>query len=247
MVPSPQPDGPDSLPVPIPCRVASGSGSFVVEIAGQKGVGKSTLGAAISQEARSRGLPLGGESDEGFLVRAYRKLEFVVEQARSFVRAGKLRPDSFSLWWDVASCHERACRRLRRAQRTGGLQLVDEGVFQSFAIIHVLFGSHREMARIGEAFLRPSRIPDLVLVIVASDQTVARRREQRGRPRDADHLEVTAEQKAAVSSLIESLPRWEAAGSGWRHLVVFNEAGADIPRTAARVVDHIEDILRNGR
>ncbi|HEX7003907.1 MAG TPA: hypothetical protein VF168_06955 [Trueperaceae bacterium] len=212
------------------------SSTFLVEAVGPRGVGKSTFVRFL----RDRLQALGVEHDRLTPVRATQRAGF-----RLFRSVGSLytRP----LWTSWAPLtredlliHEKRFWHYRyqtwRIDRSPGLHLLDEGIFQLILTLTVRMPL-QDPARVEKRLRRLVRFPDLVLFVHAPEEEIRARRKLRGNSRDQLRLKVSPAGTAATRAVREALERLQPG----RGEVLFVESSdlESLRRRAEEVADLI--------
>jgi hypothetical protein len=209
--------------------------AMVVEFAGARAVGKSTLAPLVEAELRARGVALGGHARLGVVERLLVRLRTL--RPRRAVRATVRSWAPSSL--DERSFDRRLTRYLHRMHRYGrrpGVHVLAGGIGQMMMSVYAQT-AQRDLVTVWNAFAAVLPLPDVVVVLEASPEEIAQRRARRGAAGDKAFPQLTPREQAAVAALRSAL----TAGPALRRGVACAAARAhdDLPGLASEVADLI--------
>lgn len=211
-----------------------GTQSLVVEFAGLRGVGKSTLIPLVASELRRRGISVGGPR-----LRRSAKIAIAVRTLGPRLRV-RWRLQPWSPWSQAARRFDRRLtryiyRRLGAALHPG-VHLVDEGISQLLMTVH-FHGARGDPPAQWEALVEMLSLPDVIVLISADDRAIELRRTARGSAEDRRSLRPAPHEHAAMGSLERYLSQRRLHPS----LELIHLAANGDPALLARVVaDEIE-------
>ncbi len=236
-----------------------------VEFLGLPGVGKSSLSRCVAEILDRERLPVAEPTyrlDHGPspLERAMRKSWHVAREivahpgyaAQSAAALRTTRQESAALLCTMTFNWLLVSALMRRARRSSGVTLFDQGIFQALWSIGLgsAAGAIRGMGRVLEG---SAPTADAVIVLEASTERVARRlAERRGRDSRADRwaADDAARFSRSVALLAEVEELLRAAGrrsGGPRVIRVRNESDSDLEANAAEVAGWVRRLLAGTR
>ena len=214
--------------------------SFVVEFAGTRGVGKSTLAAEVANALRKRGQPCNQRTPSGLPGKLAVWLRGHVSLVGGLWRIAGLRRLSWADLLRTARAYRSVRRRLERARKAPGVQVLEDGFFHLSARVHMMTShDHVALAATCETLLRDLPLPDLVVFVEASKETIEARRRMRGRPRDLLYRHVPPVAVRTMSELQAVCARLATRSPGLGLITVVNEEPNALDDTAARIADLI--------
>lgn len=219
--------------------------TFVVEFVGLRGVGKTTLAGEVSQTLRELGAacrlePVGLPRKLALRLESYGRL------ATGFALVARRRPVSWTELHRCARAYSAVGHRLAQCRRKSGVHVIDEGIFQLGARIH-LATRDQDLGAICDTLLRRLPPPDLVVVVEASLETVEARRRLRGNTRDALYKHVSAAAVRGLNDLKAMLQRGSLARRGIGYLEIVNDEGTPARAAAAPVAALVLERYRSAR
>lgn len=215
---------------------ARGADGFTVELLGARGVGKSTLARLLAAELRAMDLLAVPTFAPGVRAKLSRHLTTLGDRSRFIYSSLAWRPLSAR---DLKTFRKRY-RRLRLRSVTPyqgrGVHLFDEGVFQLIMELQAKT-AQKDIRRIARRLSTLLPSPDLVIVVEASDETIAARRRMRGNARDLLRPEVAPWERAALTHTRTLLAELEAAGHQ-EVLVVTNDEERSPAEIASELAEY---------
>lgn len=201
---------------------------------GLRGVGKSTLAGEVGKILRELGTTCNRLEPAGLARKLALRLESYRRLATGFALVARRQPVSWTELRRCARAYRAVGQRLAQCRRASGVHVIDEGVFQLGAMIHL--GTRRQdVGMICDSLLRRLPPPDLVVVVEASRETIEARRRLRGNSGDLRYKHVSAAAARSQDELKAILRRLSLAGPGLGYLEVVNDEGTT-PRAAAAPV-----------
>jgi hypothetical protein len=207
---------------------------LIVELAGLRGVGKSTLLPVVAEELHRRDIgvgrpPLPASAKLGVVLRAL--------GPRLTVR-WRLRP-----WppWSAASRRfdqrlTRYLHRVLRARGHPGVHLIDGGIGQLLMTVHTR-GARADPLTQWDRLTDLLPLPDVIVLLTASERAIESRREARGTVEDRRTPRPAPHEHAALHSLEAYLARGAPHGRvDFVHVTADDELG----RLGRSVADEIE-------
>ena len=218
---------------------AERSVALTVELVGARGVGKSTLRRHLAEELNSRNLLTHSHMAPDVRSRLTRHLTTLGDRSR-FVWS--------SLAWRPLSSRElrnlrKRYRRLRFAAVAPGpgvgIRLVDEGVFQLIMEIQAKT-AQKDIRKIARRIARLVPAPDLVILVEASEETIASRRRMRANAGDILRPQVAPWERVALDHTKALLTDLAGSGRGPELLVLDNDRNLNPRLTATRIANELE-------
>ena len=183
--------------------------SLIVEVAGPRGVGKSTFVELLLVELRSRQVHHNQLEPFGTLRRLAFWLGSSVGRAYTRTVWPRLRPLTRE---EIRIFQRRFWRyrfRLLRFRSSPGVHVVDEGIYQLLLMLTVK-STVDDPAQIADRLRRMTRFPDLVIFLTASETEISARRRLRGNARDLKKpvmSPASLEALQKVTAMLQQLPR----------------------------------------
>ena len=206
---------------------------YVIEFTGARGVGKSTLSAALMTALERLGLgcrrhdPRRRAAVESTLDRLWA----VADEAWAMATFGRWRPTSARALRRLARNYRSLRRTLATVDATGGVCTLDEG-FWHLVLNLTIKTRGSGIEEIVATLRRHVREPDMLVFVMSSETNVAQRRRQRGNLGDRLHPTIDADGRAGLLALQAMLDARVARDPSFGYVTLRNddlaEAGAEI-------------------
>ena len=215
--------------------------AFVVELVGARGVGKSTVAAAIELELRARGIAPDATPPRRPLQRLENRIRSTLmawASRRSFLR---WRPESAAELRKLVRRYRSLCDAMAEADQHGGVHVIDEGLCH-LALTAYVKTRNKDMEALYAALRRRVRAPDMVVHVVGSEDVVAERRRLRSKPGDRRTPRLNAEGRQALRAFERLLESLQASSAGLAYVTLRND-DPDVRRAAAQIVERVAHTL----
>ena len=183
--------------------------SLIVEVAGPRGVGKSTFVELLLAELRSRQVDHNRLEPVGTFGRLTFWLSSRVGRAYTRTVWPRLRPLTHEELLIFQRRFWRYRFRLQRFRSSPGVHVVDEGIYQLLLMLTVKT-TVDDPAQIADRLRRMAGFPDLVIFLTASETDIRDRRKLRGNARDLQKpvmSPASLEALQKVTTMLQQLPR----------------------------------------
>ena len=211
--------------------------AFVVELTGARGVGKSTVAAALKLELRERGIDCDPRVRRRLLNRLRDRVRGAFLTGTALLSFTGWRPASVTELSKLLRRYRSLCMAMGRADEHGGVHVIDEGLCH-LALTTYIKTANKDMISLFGELARRVRLPDVVVLVVGSEEVVAQRRSQRSNAGDRRTPRVSLEGQLALRALEDALEATQAGEPDLTYLRIDNEF-QDGRRAAKLIADTI--------